>query len=593
MKYKHLTEPPPPGGESAAGLGNQPHMDHVKLDGVGKQHLETGRNRLLATGVLFAFAYLVISARLVDLSMMESTEGPRNTPIAFSGKTLGSRSDIMDRNGILLATSLPTAALYANPRHILDADRAAARLSLALPGLDRGKIRKKLAADSSFVWLSRNLTPKHHHAVNRLGIPGIYFQRTQRRVYPQGRTAAHALGLTDIDGNGLSGMERYFDQSLRESVSGLELSLDIRVQSILRDSLLRASAEFSAIGAAGLVLDVTSGEVLAMASLPDFDPNRTRQAKGAAHFNRVTKGVYEMGSTFKLFTTAMALDSGTVNLRDGYDASRPIHIARFTISDYHGKNRWLSVPEILVYSSNIGTAKMALDVGTRTQRAYLARLGLLSRPGIELPEVGRPLTPNRWREINTMTISYGHGIAVSPLQLSSAVAAIANGGVLHSPTLLKRKSWHNIPGHRVLSAKTSLEMRRLMRLVVKSGTGRKAEVAGYRIGGKTGTADKPGKNGYSDRRVIASFVAAFPTDAPRYVVLALLDEPKGTKKTHGYATGGWLAAPVVKHVVRRIAPLLGIRPSQLKEAKPRPGDALFLAGGKKRAREWGRQIADH
>jgi cell division protein FtsI (penicillin-binding protein 3) len=289
----------------------------------------------------------------------------------------------------------------------------------------------------------------------------------------------------------------------------------------------------------------------------------------------------------------MALDTGTVNLRDGYDASSPIRIARFTITDYHGKNRWLSVPEILVYSSNIGAAKMAVDVGTRTQRAYLAKFGLLGRPGIELPEVGRPLTPARWREINTMTISYGHGIAVSPLQLTAAVAAIANGGILPTPTLLKRKSWQNIPGRRVLSAKTSAKMRRLMRLVVRRGTGRKAEVAGYRVGGKTGTADKPGPRGYGGRRVIASFVSTFPTDAPRYAILALLDEPKGTEKTHGYATGGWLAAPVVGHMVRRMAPLLGIAPSASVEKQPRPGDALFLANAKRRAPGWRRQVAAH
>jgi cell division protein FtsI (penicillin-binding protein 3) len=236
---------------------------------------------------------------------------------------------------------------------------------------------------------------------------------------------------------------------------------------------------------------------------------------------------------------------------------------------------------------------MAVDVGTRTQRAYLAKFGLLGRPGIELPEVGRPLTPARWREINTMTISYGHGIAVSPLQLSAAVAAIANGGILRSPTLLKKKSWQNIPGRRVLSAKTSREMRRLMRLVVRRGTGRKAEVAGYRVGGKTGTADKPGRRGYAGRRVIASFVATFPTDAPRYVILALLDEPKGTEKTRGYATGGWLAAPVVGYMVRRMAPLLGIAPSSLKEKQPRPGDALFLASRKRGSPDWGRQVAAH
>ncbi len=540
-------------------------QSNVKFDGVKKQALETGRNRLLMTGVLFTMAFAVIAGRLVELAISRDAGKVYEARIAETVKATKVRADIVDRNGILLATSLPTASLYANPSHVLDPKEAAQKLAQVLPDLDPAKLRQKLASEKTFVWLHRNLTPKTQFAVNALGIPGLYFQRTERRVYPHGPMLSHAVGLTNIDGKGLSGIEGYFDNSLRggrDSVQeGLTLSLDIRVQSLLREELQKSMDEFRGIGAAGVVLDVANGEVRAMVSLPDFNPNKPVTAAGIAGFNRVTSGVYEMGSTFKLFTAAMALDAGVVSLSDGYDASKPIRIARFTISDYHGKNRWLSVPEILIHSSNIGAAKMALDVGTRRQQKYLKKFGMLRPAAIELPEVGAPLTPDHWREINTMTISYGHGIAVSPIQLVAGVGALVNGGILYNPTLVKTPVGKRITGFRVLSTKTSRQMQGLMRLIVQKGTGRNADVPGYSIGGKTGTADKPGgRGGYGGRRIISSFVAAFPIEAPRYVILALIDEPKGTQRTHGYATGGWVAAPVVAKVVRRMAPLLGLEP---------------------------------
>lgn len=549
---------------------------HIKIDGIRKQALETGRNRLLMTGVLFTLAFAVIAGRLVELAVNrdsgEIRQARLQARIAQTAKPRKVRGDIYDRNDILLATSLPTASLYANPSHILDAKEAAKKLARVLPDLDPEKLNKKLAANKTFVWVHRNLTPKTQFAVNALGIPGLYFQRTERRVYPHGPIMSHAVGLTNIDGKGLSGIEGYFNSSLKgdseAAQDGLSLALDIRVQSLLREELQKSLSEFRGIGAAGVILDVTNGEVRAMVSLPDFNPNKPVSAAGIAGFNRVTMGVYEMGSTFKLFTAAMALDAGVVSLSDGYDASKPIRIARFTISDYHGKNRWLSVPEILIHSSNIGAAKMALDVGSRRQQSYLKKFGMLRPANIEVPEVGAPLTPDRWREINTMTISYGHGIAVSPIQLVAGVAALVNGGILYNPTLVKTPLGKQAKGTRVLSAKTSRKMQRLMRLIVQKGTGRNADVPGYLIGGKTGTADKPGRRGgYGGRRVISSFVAAFPINAPRYVILALVDEPKGNQRTHGYATGGWVAAPVVANVVRRMAPLLGLQPQAGSSAK--------------------------
>jgi len=461
----------------------------------------------------------------------------------------------------LLATSLPTASLFADPSAVLNANEVADKLMTVLPDLNHRELLGKLKSKSRFSWVSRNLTPKQHYRVNRLGLPGLGFQRGERRVYPHGRLAAHALGLTDVDGRGISGLEKNFDRDLRAG-SRLQVALDIRIQSMMRQELSDAVQEFRALGAAGLVLDANSGELVSLVSLPDFDPNEPSSAGGEAAFNRVTKGVYEMGSTFKLFTAAMALDSGTVNLNSGYDASEPIKISRFTIRDFHAKNRWLSVPEIIVYSSNIGAAKMAIDVGTKTQRDYLGRFGLLQAARLELPEIGKPLVPKRWREINTMTISYGHGIAVSPLQLASGVAALVNGGRYVSPTVLKRDTDVPIVGRRVLSEETSEQMRGLMRLVVNSGTGRKAAAKGYVVGGKTGTADKLAARGYRKNANISSFVGAFPMNAPRYIVLVVVDEPKGNARTFNYATGGWVAAPAVGRVVQRMATMIGMVPER-------------------------------
>jgi cell division protein FtsI (penicillin-binding protein 3) len=550
----------------------------VKSEDIRRNALETGRNRLLVTGALFTLGFFVIGFRLFELALIDEGGEKLHRPrVAATMKMRKVRSDITDRNGVLLATSLPTASLYANPRQILDAKQAAKKLKRVFPNINLMKMETKLSSNKSFIWLRRNLTPKLQFSVNTLGIPGLNFQDEERRVYPHGRVVSHVLGLTNVDGRGLSGVEGYFDKSIRRSDDPLVLSIDIRVQSVLREEMLTAMVEFKAIGAAGIVMDVNNGEVQAMISLPDFNPNHRITATGIAGFNRATKGVYEMGSTFKLFTAAMALDSGVTRLKDRYDARAPIQIARYRISDYHAKNRWLSVPEIIVYSSNIGAAKMALDVGVTEQKKYLKRFGMLTPVHIELPEIGSPLTPSHWRKINTMTISYGHGIAVSPIQLTSGAVALVNGGLLHRPRMTKISRGEQITGSRVLSKNTSKNMRSLMRLVVRHGTGRNADVPGYLVGGKTGTADKPGPNGrYGGRRVISSFIAAFPMDKPRYVILVLLDEPKGIKRTHGYATGGWVAAPVVARVVKRMAPLLGIKPAKYLERLPKPGEDLFI-----------------
>ena len=531
-----------------------------QVDGVRKQELEIGRNRLLVASVVITLAFGVIASRLVDLTVMnEGVEPSVASTQSISNGNVG-RADITDRNGLLLATSLPTASLYADPKSILNPDEAAWKIVSVMPELDAQNLAIKLRMKGRFVWLARNLTPQQHFQINRLGVPGLAFQEGERRVYPQGAMAAHVLGLTNVDGHGVAGIEKKFDQQLRSGNGAIELSLDLRIQAILQEEISNTIKEFSAIGGAGIVMDVATGELIALASFPDFDPNKPNNILADAAFNRATLGVYEMGSTFKLFTAAMALDAGTATMKSGYDASQPIKVSRFLISDYHAKNRWLSVPEIILHSSNIGAAKMAVDMGTLGQKKYLRRLGLLDAAALELPEVGKPLIPSPWRQINTMTISYGHGIAVSSVQLANGISSLVNGGIRRPTTIMKIHK--NAPlGRRVISSKTSLQMRRLMRLVVTDGTGRKAEVPGYLLGGKTGTADKQRGKGYNTNSRIASFVGAFPMNNPRYTVLVVIDEPHGIKKTLNYATGGWVAAPAVGRIVRRMAPIVGIPPA--------------------------------
>lgn len=546
----------------------------LRLDGIAKQALETGRMRLMFSGCLFLMAFAVMAFRLIDITVWHAAAEPQSAANETAGSLRFDRADIVDRNGVLLATNLETASLYANPRQILDSAQAARRLAGVLPGLAESELTEKLGSHRSFVWIKRNMTPKQEYEVNRLGIPGLYFKREERRVYPQGPLAAHYVGFADIDNKGLAGVEAALDKELSQSTAPVRLSLDIRVQHILRDELMAAMADFRALGAAGIVMDARNGEVVAMASLPDFDPNDAGSQPADARFNRASLGTYEMGSTFKIFTTAMALETGTATLADGYDATQPIRIARYTINDYHPQSRWLSLPEIFLYSSNIGAAKMALDVGTKRQQAFLQRLGLLDPVRVELPEIGAPLVPSPWREINTLTVAYGHGISVSPLQMTAAVASVINGGIAHDPTLLRTGFGADRSGRRVLSESTSDAMRRLMRLNVVEGTGKNAEVPGYLVGGKTGTAEKNIAGGYSRRALLSSFVAAFPMDEPRYVVFVMLDEPKATKATHGFATAGWTAAPIAGRVIARMAPLMGLTP--LDEDAPEIQAAMLL-----------------
>jgi cell division protein FtsI (penicillin-binding protein 3) len=551
----------------------------VVTDERAAELLETCRSRLVAAAALFAVVFIVVSLRLAEIVALsggsaESHAG-RVRPVA---QPVPVRADIVDRNGSLLATTLDSPSLYADPRQILDPAEATRALVTVLPQLSPADVQAKLSSGKSFVWLKRHLTPKQVYDINKLGIPGFQFEHEERRVYPFSDLAAHVVGYCGIDNNGLAGIERALDGQVKGRRGAVELSLDARVQFILHEELARVVNEFSAKGAAGIVMDVRTGEIISMVSLPDFDPNHPGAMSPADAkdriFNKITLGSYEMGSAFKIFNTAMTLDAGTATMTKNYDAIHDLHIGRFTISDYHGKHRMLSVPEVFMYSSNLGSARMAMEAGATRQREFLARLGLLKPVPVEFDELSKPHYPAQWREVNVITIAYGHGIAVSPLHVAAGVSAIVNGGILHRPTVLKRAPGADLPGERVISEKTSMQMRKLMRLVVEFGTAKLGAAPGYVVGGKTGTAEKNLGGHYQEKKLLSDFVAVFPMHEPRYLVLTMVDEPHGTKQSHGFATAGWTVVPATSRIIQRIAPVLGVQP--VDEASPAVTKALAI-----------------
>lgn len=531
--------------------------------------LEIARARLFPILLLFCAAWLVIAGRLSWLTASadpsEHAQGPsfQSAAAPTPGEPLTLRADILDRHGNPLAASLPTLSLCANGSDILDPDEAEKRLLTALPGLDRPKLRDALRSGRRCAMIKRHLSPRQAYEVNRLGIAGLELRQDERRLYPTGNLAAHVVGYTDIDNNGLAGLEKSMNARLANARQPLALSLDLRLQTVLRGELARAIATFRAEGAAGLIMNAKSGEVLALVSLPDFDSQHPGEADQKAHFNRASLGVYEMGSTFKIFNTALALDSGMIRIGDVFDTLRPLEVGGQSIRDFEQAKHKYNVAEIFTHSSNIGSALMASKLGGPRQRSFLAQLGLMDKLSFELPEVGSPLVPppRKWGEAATMTISYGHGIAVNALQLAGAVATVVNDGYPVRPTLLLRPSASVPVGPPVVSAKTSAALRSLMRLAVTNGTGREAEVLGYLPGGKTGTADKlDASRRYSSNARLSSFIGVFPANNPQYLVFAMLDDPKGNAKTLGYATGGKTAAPVVARVIAHIGPLLDLPP---------------------------------
>ena len=518
----------------------------------------------------FAAIYCVIALRLVMFAAVSDGHGTRRSVGQDAVAT--ARPDIVDRNGRVLATDVKTPSLFAEPRKLIDVDEAEELLTAVLPDLDANELRDQLSSKRGFVWLKREISAKQQQEVHRLGIPGVGFLTENRRVYPNGPVVSHVLGLVNIDNQGIAGIEKWVDgQGLAAlHMAGLatdrlqrpvQLALDLRVQYALRDELIKAREKFKAKASSGVVLDVNTGEIVAMVSEPDFDPNNPKEANDPTRINRLTTGVYEMGSTFKSLTLAMALDSGKVTLNSKFDARASLRYGKFTIHDFEPQGRFLSVPECYTYSSNICFARIAMAMGVPYHKAFLKKTGELDRLRTELPESAEPLVPKNWSELNTMTIAFGQGLSVAPLQAVMGIAALVNGGRLIHPTFLKRGPEEaNAAATQVIKPSTSEAIRYLMRLNVEKGTARKADVPGYYIGGKTGTADKVIGGRYSKTKVLTSFTAILPADKPRYLLLIMLDEPEGSAETHGFRTSGWNAVPTGAAVISRIAPLLDIPP---------------------------------
>ncbi len=546
-----------------------------------------GRQRIALAMAGFCLLFSVLAIRLVVLGASGSDvdDDGRHFVLAASQ----ARPDIVDRNGETLATDIKTAALFAEPRYVIDPDEATELLVSVLPELDRDRLRRILSTDAKFAYIKREITPRQQQAIHKLGIPGIGFRVENRRFYPGGPVASHVLGTVNIDNRGIAGMEKHIDEAFLNDLQAagfagdhalkpVPVSLDLRVQHVVRDELSKAMERYQAIAGVGIVLDVNTGEVLGMSSVPDYDSNNRDELLDPNRLNRAAVGVYEMGSTFKAFTVAMALNSGVAKVTDSFDATHALRVGGFSIDDFHGKRRWLTVPEVFIYSSNIGAARMALAVGTEGQHDFFQQLGLLDTLNTELPETGAPIIPKMpWAKVTTITMAFGHGMSVSPLQTAAAGAALVNGGFYVSPTFRPRSiDTAATLARPVLSAETSDTMRKLFRLNVMKGSGRRAEVEGYGVGGKTGTAEKVENGRYvSDKRRNA-FLAAFPMDAPKYLVLVVIDEPKPEAPGRG-ATAGSNAAPTTGNIIRRIAPMLGVEP---KAIDPTEEPALALASAR-------------
>ncbi len=534
----------------------------------------------------FVAVYAVIGGRLVMFAI--GSDGPSGRRAAAQDAIATARPDIVDRNGEVLATDVKAPSLFGEPKRIIDKDEAIELLTATLPDLDTSEVRDRLSSKKGFVWLKREITPKQQQEIHRLGIPGIGFLRENKRVYPTGNEVAHLIGLVNIDNQGIAGMEKWLDSNGLADLHRagfatdrlqrpVELSVDLRVEHALRDELLKAKEKFRAKAASGLVSNVRTGEIVAMVSVPDFDPNSPKEAHDPDRINRLTTGVYEMGSTFKAFTLAMALDSGKYDLNSMWDARGPLHYGKFAIHDDEPKGRFLSMKEVFTFSSNVGAARIALSQGVEAHKAFLRKMGQLERLRTELPESASPILPRHWGELNTVTIAFGHGIAVAPLQAVMGIDALVNGGYLIPPTFMKRSEEEAMAiAKRVIKPETSEKMRFLMRLNAEIGTARKADVKGYYIGGKTGTAEKVVNGRYARKRVLTAFTAVLPADNPRYQLLVMLDEPQALKETYGFITSGWNAVPTGGNVIARIAPLLGIEP----RFDLPPPDRLILAASR-------------
>lgn len=532
------------------------------------RHL-AGQNRIRLISLCFGAAFVAIGAQLTHLTIFpKQDDGP---PRAAVEEHLP-RPDILDRNGVLLATDVAVASIYADPSKIIDIDEAIELLTATLPDLDAKELRRKLMGSKHFAWIKRQASPEERDAVYNLGIPGVSYMNERRRVYPQGHLGAQVVGYVDLDTKGIAGLERYLDgqgalytASLADpsehKTAPAQSSIDIRVQAAMVDEISKAITQFSAIAGGGIVMNIKTGEVLSLVSLPDFNPNQEKKSFTKEQQNHMTSGVYELGSVIKAVTFAMAFDYGTATLESRYDARFPLVIGKNRINDFHAQRKVLTVPEVFTNSSNIGTARMALEVGLERHQAFLRRVGLFERLQTELPESAKPLLPKRWSRLASATAAFGHGFAVQPLQGAAVVAGLINGGHLMTPTFLKRSEEDALAGSQaVVKPHTSEMLRYLFRLNAQVGSAAKADVIGYRVGGKTGTAEKVVNGRYAKDKRLASFIGAFPMEDPKYLVLVMLDEPQATPETYGFATAGWNAVPTAGKIIERIAPMLGIEP---------------------------------
>lgn len=536
--------------------------------------------------IAFAAVYAIIAGRLVMFAVGGEGHGARRT--ASQDAVATARPDILDRNGMILATDVKTPSLFGEPRRIIDKDEAIELLTGTLPDLDAGEVRDRLSSKKGFVWLKREITPTQQKEIYRLGLPGVGFLRENKRVYPSGPVVSHLIGHVNIDNQGIAGIEKWLDSNgladlhragfaTDRQQEPVRLAVDLRVEHALRDELLKAKDKFKAKAAAGLVSNVNTGEIIAMVSVPDYDPNNPREANDPTRINRLTTGVFEMGSTFKSLTLAMALDSGRATVNTLYDARAPLVYGKFKIHDTHNLGRAVPMWEVFTESSNVGAARVALSMGVEAHKAFLRKLGQLSRLRTELPESAEPLVPKRWGELNTITIAFGHGMAVAPLQAVMGINALVNGGYLIPPTFLKRSREDAMQvAKQVVKPETSASMRYMMRLNAERGTARKADVKGYYVGGKTGTSEKVVNGRYSKKQVLNSFTAIMPADNPQYQLLIMLDEPQPLPETHGFITSGWNTVPTGGKVIERIAPLLGMVP----RFDLPPSDRLILAASK-------------
>ncbi|MDZ3832646.1 MAG: penicillin-binding protein 2 [Sphingopyxis sp.] len=537
----------------------------VRTAGVRQQILLTAQQRLMVLMLLFMAAFFLVSVRLVYFALFDTSPNRGGGAAAFAP----ARADIVDRNGVPLARTIDGYSIRVVPTKLLN-NRAylADELVKIFPDTPREEFLAKLNGTRP-TYIRRRALPDQVAAVNAIGEIGFDFPREKERLYPQLSLAAHVLGFTNAAGHGVTGIEGAYDERLIDKATRgdpLALSIDARVQGVLESELAHAVTNLEAIGGAGIILDVHTGEVLAMTSLPTFNPNNLSGSDSATRRNAVTYNLYELGSTFKPLSVAAAIDAGTVtSMARRYDATEPLAIAGFRIRDSHPSRRWLNVPETLIHSSNITTARIADELGRERMEKLFRDLEFDARPEIDLKERAFPLWPKHWGRLTTMTTAYGHGIAVTPLHLASAYAALVNGGIYRPATLTKVADGAPPKGRRVFKAATSARMRQLLRLIVSDGTGRKADAPGFRVGGKTGSAEKPGVGGYRRSSLVSTFAAAFPMDNPRYVVIAMVDEPKGNAYSSGQRTAGWTAAPVVQKVVMRAGPMLGVFPDESRD----------------------------